>query len=232
MAIIKRMDQFSDQLFDYSLKQFASTRFLAVENDSVSLKPNYRELLDDDDKTIAILNFWIIFSVAFECLVKAVLIRHEKNGVFLAALSFERDTSQKPVDYEVTGVRGEDVVSWSYDDGVLSITRDYFKQGTKVEVQTAGWLQGEFSRHGYEYLRQVRTCNLGNTAELASSLMRAKGYENEDADELEFAIRHLTATRRNRDLHCYFGEAILINNNDLPGIYLPAVNRLIELFRQ
>lgn len=243
MPIIKVLDNFALELFDYARQQLKDTElFIETSTNEFELASDYRDRLAIKSGQYAILNFWVVFSVAFESLLKAVLIHYEKEGVFCSTKTYEelrrpiRSQFMNLTPPDVPQVNGDGVLraEWT-SSGDLVVVQDYLKTGTRVSIQNAGWLQDQFQKHGFEYLLQVNTCTLYNAGQMVASVMKQNGVSPAEADRINFASQHLATLRRNRDLHCYFSEQVLIRTyygeSDLTDIYIPAVNKLFQFFR-
>lgn len=242
MPIIKVFDNFALELLDYARRQLKDTELLIESpTNDFELASDYRDRLALKSGQYVILNFWMIFSVTFESLLKAVLIHYEKEGVFCQAKTYEelrrpiRSQFIKLTPPDVPEVSGDGILraEWT-SSGDLVVVQDYLKTGTRVLIQNPGWLKDQFRKHGFEYLLQVNTCTLSNAGQMIASVMKQNGVSPAEADRINFASQHLAKLRRNRDLHCYFSEEILIRTyygeSDLTDIYIPAVNKLIQFF--
>ncbi|GJD22811.1 hypothetical protein RIVM261_077670 [Rivularia sp. IAM M-261] len=208
-----------------------------------ALAADYHERLALKRGQYIMLNFWVIFSIAFESLLKAVLIHYEKDGVFCPAKTYKelrrpiRSQFIKLTPPDLPQVSGDGVVGveWT-SSGDLVVVQDYLKTGTRVVIQNSGWLKDQFQKHGFEYLLQINTCTLSNAGQMVALVMKQNGISAVEADRIDFACQHLAQLRRNRDLHCYFGEQVLMRvyygECDLTDIYIPSVNKLIQFFHQ
>jgi len=243
MPIIKVFDNFALELLDYARQQLKDTELLIETSaNDFELASDYRDRLALKSGQYAILNFWIIFSIAFESLVKAVLIHYEKEGIFCSAKTYEelrrpiRSQFVKLTPPDVLEISGEGVLRAECDSsGDLVVVQDYLKTGTRVLIESPGWLKDQFKKHGFDYLLQVNTCTLSNAGQMAASVMKQNRVSPTEADRINFAAQHLARLRRNRDLHCYFSEQVLTRTyygeSDLTDIYIPTVNRLFQFFR-
>jgi hypothetical protein len=165
------------------------------------------------------------------------------NKAFLKAKSYPelrrpiRSKFVKLTPPDLPEISGDSVlrVEWT-PSGDLVTVEDYLKTGMRAVVQNSGWLKDQFQKHGFEHLLQINTCTLFSAGQMVTSVMKQNGISSAEAERVDFAAQHLANLRRNRDLHCYFGEETLIRTyygeSDLIDIYIPVVNKLIHFFHQ
>ena len=241
MAIYQTFDDYDEKIFNYALTIFSETKLLYVNEDkAVTLHENFTDIIQESREALFISKFWILFSIAFESLVKAVLIRHNIEEVFVKSKEFpesirRRSKSNLISPGSIIRVTGSSVVRFYWEKNDLVIVEDYFRKGTQIIFKHEGWIKNQFIKNDFNFIKQIQTCTLGQTPKFIKDLMKELEYSEEESNNLAFAITHLTKLRRNRDLHCYSGEQRFIETingqNDLMDLYLPDVNKLILLFK-
>lgn len=200
-------------VFDCAIFQIKDNSYLDFHEESkrFSLKEDWRKVAGDEMSKgkYPFFNFWLKFSLGIEYLTKAVLINHEidifqkKEGKFHSTV------------HRLTG------------------NTNTFQIGTAVKFSTNPWLQEVISQKGITRVNEISTGTLGKIYNLKIRELQDKGKISEaEFNQLKSGLKHITDNRRNNDLHFYFMSSTFINDGDLPEIYIPMLNLLIEIYHR
>ena len=159
---------------------------------------------------------WICFSVAVECLVKAVLAKHECLSVQKGKVSEKGRSLERK--------------AGNFDDA------DRVYRGIRliaVEAKSFPWLEEELRRKRIKYLFDFNTKTLGDCIAGLAKLERKNVIVTDERRSLFNALQVLADVRRNIDAHTFYGLTVGGSfNGDLENLYLPAVNLLLDIYHR
>lgn len=218
MPLIHDFSNWPQSLYDFALAQFQSNGFLVYDKTKnvLSEAENANEIrvnaLSQD--RYAYWLWWLRFGTGFECLVKAVFLKHQISLLRKNDLSSKSPTGTNRLETE----EAANVYS-----AVTSI---------RVQADSNEWLQSEFSRLNINHPLEI---NSGTFWNYRSNLheLTAKGLISAEEQQLiHDSIHVLSDIRRNVDAHVFLksqtGGSI---NNDLTDVYIPVCNILIRVFQ-
>ena len=77
---------------------------------------------------------------------------------------------------------------------------------------------------------------MGEFPNLFQELEQKSKISKNELERIRFEMKHLRSQRRNRDAHCYFKYInfmeTIYGKNDLKDIYIPLLNKLIEVYNR
>jgi hypothetical protein len=156
-------------------------------------------------------NFWLEFSLGIEYLIKAVLIKHEVD------IFTKKKGIQTSKYHELTGI---------------TTVHDDCEEGIIITANNNPWLNEILQNKEIKYVKQLSTGTLGSVNKKVKLLENKKIIDPKEKNLIEKNLKKLAVHRRNNDLHFYFKQHLLMENNDIIMDYIPLVNLLVKVYER
>ena len=207
-------------LFNHAIDMislFGLLQYDPASNTASIPEPFYARLWDEERKGASIIGAWLCFATGVECLLKAVLLKHE---IPIVSNSGTVARARKKIDQSASNSGAANAVL----DGIEVFS---------IEAVDWPWLAGQLSRGALTFLFDFDTGTLGQLEQRLKDL-EAKGIiAAAERAELANALVILRTVRRNVVAHTYYNQAFFGPfNNDLDDLYLPLVNKLLDVYRR
>lgn len=204
-------------IFKYANILLVETEFLVTnESGHYSLATNYQEIASNRMKTKIgkpFGDFWLKFPLSIELILKSIFLKNHID-IFLPAK------------------HGKLLRVGYHELSKTPITRDEFATGMSIVAGSNTWLQSVFDNRLIKYPGQVNTVTLGVMLKEHLAKLHEKGKISAlELADLRFQVKHLADHRRNNSMHMYLMSQTLVMNDDLPGIYIPMLNKLLDIYR-
>jgi hypothetical protein len=218
MAINIDFSDFSEDLYRFAIDQMTWRGILILEtSQQLSEAPNAHKLRKDllkEDK-YGLWDWWLRFGTGVENLVKAVFLRHQ-----ISLLSKRNLTPKAP--------GGSEAPATAEAAEVYRIVA-----ATRVAAPKNPWLAQEFQRLGIQHPLEINAGTLGKYRNNLDRLVNISKLTVTERGLLSDALMVLADVRRNVDAHVFLKIQVGGGmQNDLTGLYLPAVNVLIDVYHR
>ncbi len=215
--IISDISNFSETLYKESLDLFLC--FEVFKFDEINHK--LQEMENADDIRLELFNkkqiksMWISFSVGYELLLKAVLIMHQALPVQYKPVS--KRMNQCPDNEKIPQI----IKAYSFIENVL------------IKATTNIYLHTLLHKHKISHLYDFNSGTIGSLINNLKILETNKIITSTERNLLYWSSFTLLDMRRNIDMHNFYGFMVTRDiNGDLPDIYLPAINLLIDIYHR
>ena len=209
-------DTYYAQLYDYAKNLFTAFEIFMYSETEKTLTYN----TDIDSRRIELLTrrmvmpSWLSFCTGVECLLKAVLLKHE----VLKITKKEVVNKRKVLHTNATNCNDACRV---YD----------FVDNLFIRVENWPWFKKELQRKRIERVYELNLGTIGSCIEALPCLEKRGTITGNELESLENALRLFADVRRNSYTHTIYGiTAVASINNDLDGVYLPMVNLLFQIY--
>lgn len=218
MRIIKDYGNFANNARKHAIGMM--TAFGVYEYDEgsneVRLSERSREVRNALTENYQLVPLWASFAIGVECLLKAVLCKHECLHIRKGKLSERVDDLQK---HAANYVDAKRVLL-----GAGSI---------EVTARDNEWLREQLENAGIDRLYDIDTSPLGYNIGRLKDLHSKKVITEEERWLLTNSLLVLKDVRRNVDLHSFHSVTIGGSfNGDLENLYFPAINLLLNVYNR
>jgi len=217
MAIIQDFSDFPEVLREFARHQILWKEILqydAPSNEIIESSDAGAKLKSiwDSDK-YGWWNWWMRFSTGFECLTKALLLKHQIPIIKKKNL-LDKGMGKSQQLKTVAAAKVYEVVKM-----------------VEVTSNNNPWLQSEFVNLGIKHVREINTQTLGFCKNKLGDLTRKRVFNSGKEEFLFDAITVLLDIRRNVDAHVFLKSQTGDNiHGDLSDIYIPAINIMLKSF--
>jgi hypothetical protein len=218
MGILSDVSLFHERLFEHALKLYTAFGVFRYDESSHTIQPvadadNVRSELA---KRNLLMASWICFSVATECLFKAVLCKHE-------CLNIERkNVTQKDNSLD------KQAVNYAAARDVYAMLKVWL-----VHADSFPWLARELRAKKVTHLFDFSTRTLGACIDSLGTLEKRGKITQAERRNLFNAMRVLSDVRRNVDAHTFYGITVGGSlQGDLDNLYQPSISLLLDVYHR
>ena len=213
MAIYQDFSDWAEVQKSYGLDLIRESGLIetSVTPPQIKLSSSLDETLKDWSRhTIKGSIGWIIFGVGIECLLKAVLLKHECLPIK------KKDLAAKEAQ--------------ATDPAVKNVYSGF--QSWQAIAKRNTWLDGEFSQLNINYAWEMNTQTFGALSGGPSNDLETKGkIDSAENQKLREFIGLFADVRRNVDAHMFLKIKVFKNvNGDLENVYVPLIQFLFDVY--
>ena len=182
----------------------------------ISLSSSASEGRSELSKKDQLVPMWASFAIGVECLLKAVLCKHECMPIQKGKVS-ERAAELNPV-----GTNHAEALRVLSGAGGIEVTAD-----------TNRWLAGRLQQKRIDKLYDIDTRPLMENITTLKKLVQNGLITKEERWSLHNSLLVLKDVRRNVDVHTFY--SLTIGGSfcgDLENLYMPAVNLLLDVYNR
>ena len=212
------LSNFQQRMYDHAKSLFTAFGLYVFDNGLgiLGLAPDIAERRSQLAERKHIVPAWLAFHVAVECLLKAVLLKHE------VPIVKKRNIATKHVSLDKTASNYSKVLE------VYALPENFF-----VDVKGWPWLDRQLKERQICYTFDIDVGTIGSGK---NNLLKLKKQGKISDDEHRCLFNALTVfcdVRRNTDMHIYYGLTVGGSiNQDLDAVYLPMVNLLFDIYHR
>jgi len=227
IEIKKDVSDFAESARKHALGMM--TAFGVYEYDGASnqlrLVSNVKDVRRELSKKYHFVPAWACFAIGVECLLKAVLCRHECMQVRRGKVS-QRHGELRPAGS-----------NHSQAKHILGLVASIV-----AVAKSNAWLEGMLHKKNITKLYDIDTHALRNNIEALACLVKKDLMTEAERWSLHNALVVLTNVRRNVDLHTFYGLTVggpfrvkdggSVISDEIEDLYLPAVNLLLDIYNR